>query len=42
MGKEPSMLMLVPVGVMTVGTVLLGCFPGPLLKILEEIAGLVL
>lgn len=41
-GKEPSLWMVAPILVLTVGAVLLGCFPGPLLGMLSEIAGAVL
>lgn len=40
-GKEPSMLMLVPAALMAIATLLLGCFPGPLMNVLEQIAGMV-
>lgn len=40
-GKEPSYLMLVPVLLLTGATLLFGCFPGPFLKMLEELARMV-
>lgn len=39
--KEPSSLMLIPVFVLTAGAVLLGCFPRPLLGMLETIAQMI-
>ncbi|MDO5549888.1 MAG: proton-conducting transporter membrane subunit [Lachnospiraceae bacterium] len=42
LGKEPSLWMLVPILILTLGAVLLGCFPGPLLHGLETIAQSVL
>lgn len=41
-GKEPSAWMLVPVALLAAGTLILGCFPGPFLGMLEEIAKMVL
>ncbi|MDO5417028.1 MAG: proton-conducting transporter membrane subunit [Lachnospiraceae bacterium] len=41
-GKEPSLVMLVPVALMAAATLLFGCFPGPLLRMLEGIAGAVI
>lgn len=40
-GKEPSKMMLIPIAVTAFLTLLLGCFPVPLLRMLEEIAGMV-
>lgn len=40
-GKEPSMLMMVPVAVLAFGTIVLGLFPGAFLKLLQDIAALV-
>ena len=40
-GREPSRFMLVPVLVLTVGAVLFGCFPTPLLSFLQAVAGTV-
>lgn len=42
LGKEPSWQMLGPVLVLAAAAVLFGCFPGPLLQMLQEIAGTVL
>lgn len=36
--SEPSVWMLLPIGILTMGTLLLGCFPGPLLDMLNSIA----
>ena len=41
-GKEPSWLMLGPVAVLAAASLLLGCFPGGLLSMLETIAAAVL
>lgn len=41
-GKEPSWLMLVPVALLAAASLLLGCFPGGLLAMLESIAAAVL
>lgn len=41
-GKEPSLLMLGPVIILTAGALLFGCFPGPLLSMIETIAASVL
>lgn len=40
-GKEPGLLMMVPVILLTAATLLFGCFPGPFLKMLEELAQMV-
>lgn len=40
-GKEPSLAMLGPVFLLSAGALLFGCFPGPLLRFLGEIAGTV-
>lgn len=37
-GQEPSLWMLVPVGILTAAALFLGCFPGRLLAMLEAIA----
>lgn len=37
--REPDLRMLLPIVVLTAGAVLLGCFPGPFLAMLETIAG---
>ncbi|MDO5408918.1 MAG: proton-conducting transporter membrane subunit [Lachnospiraceae bacterium] len=39
--KEPSALMLVPAALMAGATLLFGCFPGPLFKLLEELAAMI-
>ncbi len=41
-GKEPDLWMRAPILILTAGAVLFGCFPGPLLKMLAEIAAAVL
>ena len=41
-GKEPPLLMLGPVIILTAGALLFGCFPGPLLSMIETIAASVL
>lgn len=41
-GKEPSALMLIPIALTALATLLLGCFPGPILKMLGEIAQMIL
>lgn len=41
-GKEPSLFMLVPIGLLTAGALLFGCFPGGLIGVLENIAAAVL
>ncbi len=42
LGKEPSWQMLLPVLLLSAGAVIFGCFPGPLLRMLSEIAETVL
>ena len=37
-GKEPSACMLVPVVILGIASILLGCFPGSLITMLEQIA----
>ena len=39
---DPSWWMLIPIAVLTAGSLFLGCFPGPLLSALESIAASVL
>lgn len=41
-GKEPSWQMLVPILIFTAGALLFGCFPGPLVSFIEDIAAAVL
>ncbi len=41
-GKEPSWWMLAPIGVLVVAVLLLGCFPGSLISMLQSIAASVL
>lgn len=41
-GQEPSLLMLIPMLILTAGAVLFGCFPGRLIAMLESIAAAVL
>lgn len=41
-GKEPSWLMLVPIGILAAGALLFGCFPGGLIQMLESVAASVL
>ena len=41
-GKEPSSWMLVPMGVLTAGALLFGCFPNGLITMLEAVAASVL
>lgn len=41
-GKEPSVWMLIPIGVLAAASLLLGCVPGGLTAMLGEIAGTVL
>lgn len=41
-GKEPSVWMLLPIGILTAGSLLFGCFPGKLIVMLEAIAASVL
>ncbi len=41
-GKEPSLWMLVPMGVLTAGALLFGCFPNGLITMLEAVAASVL
>jgi len=41
-GKEPAWQMLMPIAVLALTTLILGCFPGPLLTALERIAETVL
>lgn len=41
-GDEPGWLMMVPMGILTAGALLFGCFPGPLLAALESLAASVL
>lgn len=40
--KEPSMMMLVPAALMAGATLIFGCFPGPVLQMLEAVAKTVL
>lgn len=42
LGKEPSLWMLAPIGVLAAASLLLGCVPGGLIAMLCEIAGTVL
>lgn len=39
--KEPEAAMLVPIGILSAASLLLGCFPGPLLGLAQKIAGAV-
>lgn len=41
-GKEPSWLMLVPIGILAAAALLFGCFPGGLIQMLETVAASVL
>lgn len=41
-GREPSFWMLGPIALLTAGSLMFGCFPGPLLTALESIAASVL
>ena len=41
-GKEPSLWMLVPIGILAAGTLLFGCFPDYLLSVVQSTAAAVL
>ncbi len=37
-GKEPEPAMLIPIGILALASLLLGCFPGPILRLAQAIA----
>ncbi|MCI6887694.1 MAG: proton-conducting membrane transporter [Lachnospiraceae bacterium] len=42
LGKEPSVLMLIPIGALAIASLILGCFPGWLIRCIQAVAETVL